>query len=239
MHTWNAAAFGRLEEIADAKDLPLKWRGYQEYCRYRAMGLRKKAMAAVQEFAVEARHWSNAEVREFCNWALNCYHRASNPAWLIPHPLMTALIQPVLLEWRQEEPMAFVPAKWLGILNRDWDLLKEATTLEGADGVAQQVLAEFALGDLDFMLHHLGEGLLLGTPGEADAAVKLARVEVAAVQDAGARRRMAKELEENAAMLEDYREFKAIPEDQRTDFPTWCTAKGRNYEFLNAYYYEE
>jgi hypothetical protein len=189
-------------------------------------------------FVELAQDWSLGERQAFLRWLLPRWRRASNPDWVVPFPLMDPFVKVELARWRRDAPEYQFPAGWLGVLGRDWDLLAVAAELEPRESWPRQELVGLMVGQLEYELHHIGEGLLLCSLEAARALASQIDSQMSELSP-DERGRLDEDLRLCVQTLDDFESWSAEPEASRGSFPEWCENVGRSREFVSAVYYSQ
>lgn len=162
MHFWRQDYFESLRElIADATKFP-EWSDYFEYCELLERGLRKKALAKLNNFVSSLLTTSFDERRRFVSWLYNRVWNTKHLNAFIPHPLDKRLAEPTLREWVERQPEAAEPHCWLGTVEH----LRRAVTLDPQSTIASRRFIRCILGKIDYATHELPAGYLGDDPLE-------------------------------------------------------------------------
>lgn len=234
-----------LTAAAEAERLP-SWAEYARYCRLREQGLRREALQSLDGFLRVAERWPFEARREFAVWisrALEARETAHDD--LTPHPLIARLLRPALLEWCEQEPLAVLPHRWLGMFfsryphakngESSHEHLRRAIELDPSEQPARIRLIHQELGHLEFAVHHLPE-YYIGDP-EDDLAftTEVARL-IDGVADPRAEVELRAELAAARKLVEDWIAFR---DEGGADFDEWCRVRGRAYEWQRHYFYPD
>lgn len=130
---------------------------FSRYCEYRGRGVRPLAMRALNTFLDVAVVWPFDERLSFARWALLESRRFLDENALLPQPLRTRLIEPVVREWRMASPDDAEPHMWLGLLRCDNPSLHldRAIELDPGCELARQTLIQWILNDIEYHQHEL------------------------------------------------------------------------------------
>jgi hypothetical protein len=233
LHYWNKAHFECLAELAVELASAPHLEGLAEYCKLRGLGLRKEAFSSLDRFLDEASALPEMERRNAVISLLEAHARAPNAHTLLTWPLMNALIIPTLEGWlkQQEAPAA---VHWLGVLQRDAALLRRAIELDQHDLPARRKLIDFALSEVEYATHHLGEGRFIGDTQEAISSLATARSLIATAPFGSKIDDLVVECEQLGSLISDWLSYSKGPDGT---FQEWCAARGRSYAFPKAFYY--
>jgi hypothetical protein len=77
--------------------------------------------------------------------------------------------------WHILDAVTTLPVRWLGMLNRDPELLTRALSGFPEDMAVRRILIDFALGGVGHATHHLDESFFLRSVDEATSALERAR----------------------------------------------------------------
>jgi hypothetical protein len=150
--------------------------------------------------------------------------------------LLNRFLRPTLQQWRDADPRANPPLRWLGILDHDGDLLREALAMRPEDTPVRKILIDFALGHVEYATHHLGESCFLGSVEEAIDSLRLAGKLIADAPDPAAFAWLAAEMDDYQRLIADWQDWSA---HKTGAFPDWCREQGRDYGFPAIFYYEK
>lgn len=231
MAFWNKEQFELLNAIAEDSSLPSDWSGYREYCGTRARGLRGPAFKQLNEFIADARRWPSADARTFVAWLM----ALPQSGWAVPHPLLEGIVKPVLREWKAEEPTCALPHLWLGLLERDAALLALAAELDPSDPTAAVQLADWELDRVEWVMHHLGESVLLCSLDEALESAEVAQAAADGLPECPQKQRLLAEVAGCRATLQAFGEYIEQPIGS---FPEWLESRGQAFEGPTTVYYE-
>lgn len=127
---------------------------FAAYCRLREQGLRKQALAHVEQLVASLADEAFPHRRAFVSWVLVQSLQGewdSDGLLLLPHPLRRRLIEPTLLDWTRWRPDAPEPHFWLGMLamghGSSW-VFPEAAAQHFRDALARDPSYEPALQKL-------------------------------------------------------------------------------------------
>jgi hypothetical protein len=179
------ASLDALVETRRAAGVEPRWRHYAEYCRLRALGLRREALQALDTFVADAANWSLAERVAFAKWVGRAADHESNSLCL-PHPLIHGLLAPAVAEQAELDPAdaeaQLLLAIW-GDPSGGWpvDRYLAAIGLDPANAMISRIFVRAVLEWTGYAQHELPHGYL-GDPG-ADA--ELLELAIASMQASG------------------------------------------------------
>lgn len=132
---------------------------FSRYCEYRARDVRPLAMKALNRFLDVAAIWPFEERLTFARWLLLLSRTFLNENALLPQPLRTRLIEPVVREWQTASPDNAEPHLWLGLLRCDDPSLHldRAIALDPGCELARQTLMQWILNNIEYHQHELPE----------------------------------------------------------------------------------
>jgi hypothetical protein len=237
---------------ADAAERRPAWAEYAHYCRNRERGLRRQALASLNQFISGAESWPFDQRREFAAWLSSLLE---TPGWerydLTPYPLVTRLLIPTLHQWLELDPTTPLPHRWLGMFfsNHAYhvvvaglgpmpqnaaEYLRRALELDANEQPARVRLARLLIGWLNYDAHHLPD-FYIGDPADDVATVQEAARLIEGISASSVREQMSAELQLIRQRLDDWIAFCS---ERGTDFAEWCRLRGRAYRWCRAYYYE-
>ncbi|ALM85992.1 hypothetical protein ASB57_26290 [Bordetella sp. N] len=235
MYYWNKDNFEGLLQIAQQLEADEHLKPLAAYCRFRELGLRRDAFLALERYLEETRSFDSSTARLATTQILEINARTQGVHHFLAQPLIKRFLLPTLEAWMREDTNACAPVRWLGMLNRDRELLARALSMCPDDVPVRTLLIDFAIGDVDHATHHLDESVFIGSLEYAAAALELARTLIADAPAAEAVARRSSELRYFDCLIEDWR---AYSEHALGSFPEWCAARGRNYNYPAKVYYE-
>ncbi|OWT81122.1 MULTISPECIES: hypothetical protein [unclassified Achromobacter] len=234
MYYWNKDNFEGLLQIAQQLEADEHLKPLAAYCRFREQGLRREAFRALDLYLEASRSFDSATARLAATQILEANALAPSVHHFLAQPLIKRFLLPTLQAWMQEDAGTNVPVRWLGILNRDRELLARALSLCPDDVPVRKQLIDFALGDVDFATHHLDESHFIGSVEVAAAALELARTLIANAPDPEMFARYSADARHLDCLLEDWRAYSKNPVGT---FPEWCAARGHDYNYPVKVYY--
>lgn len=234
MWYWNQDNFEGLDQIASHAAQDERLVEFAKYCRFRSQGLRRQSLGVLDAFVRKVLAWPEHEQWQFVDWLWRTQLRSPSVHQLIPHPLMTRVVLPVLHRWVSAEPNNATPYRWLGFATRDMSHFRNAVEIDGSDDIARTAIIEGIVGQIDYSCHHLPE-FFIGSPQEmleiADEAARL----VIGLRDAQTATRLDAELKHARQQVVDWLEFQGSGEH---DFDEWCARRGHKYERSVTYWYK-
>ncbi len=235
MYYWNQANFEGLVEVANALDGSPLTTQLGEYCRLREKGMRREAFRALDAFLTLANEWDVTTAREITQKILELNARTPHAHQFLSQPLITRFVKPTLENWLTEDHRSQIALRWLGILNRNCELLWKALALKPEDTPVRHLLANRLLDYVDFVTHHVGESVLCGDLEEAKTELANARSVVEAAPDPELFVRLLIDVKKFETLLQHWESYMASPSGT---FPEWCMQQGYSHRFGKAYYYQ-
>lgn len=235
MYYWNNDNFEGLLALAESLDAHSDLKPLASYCRYREQGLRREAFSALERFLVASSSFDSAAARRAAIEILEANSRSSKTHQFLTQPLTARFLVPTLKAWMEEDAVTTLPVRWLGMLNRDPELLTRALSGFPEDMPVRRMLIDFALGGVDYATHHLDESFFLGSVDEATSALERARRLIAEAPDPEALAYLTSEVQHFDRLIADW---KAYSENPTGGFPEWCAKLGRDYKYSAKVYYE-
>ncbi len=221
--------------LAGEADKVPAWKDYAQYCMLRERGLRKQAFLSLNSFLAESGRWSFDAKKTFVLWLISKMDTVEAADYgPYPQPVRARLFLPFFDEWLVREPQndeaRALYAQYLG----EPKYYRHALSINPCNQRARNALALACIADMEFAMHHLPH-YFIGDPHEMKAVAEEAREHIAAIDDRHRQEFLRKKLIGQEQLLEDWIEFDKEP---NTDFEQWCRAKGREYWWVRAYYYE-
>jgi hypothetical protein len=162
MHYWRKDNFDGLARIAGAFQSETDFSLFVKYLRLREKGLRKQALACLNQFVQLASGWDFEHRRDIVNRLMSLRHEWPSVMDLIPFPHYDGLVNPTLDEWTEREPQNPVPFRWRGRDDKD---LRHAIRLDPHEEIARINLANRLLARVDYAIHELPNGFgYIGQP---------------------------------------------------------------------------
>lgn len=94
---------------------------YANWLSAKGAGLKAEAKVALEAFLSGAENWSSSDKKNFIRWLDRARDGFDDQKAIVPHPVMTKLILPVLRDWIEADPGAAEPHLLLGRFH-DWKL---------------------------------------------------------------------------------------------------------------------
>lgn len=235
MHYWNKANFQGLLAVADSLEAYPELKPLANYCRYREQGLRRAAFAELEAFLAASRCFDSATARSAAVEVLEADMRTLGAHQFMTQPLIARFLVPTLKAWMEEDTEASLPVRWLGMLERDAELLNRALAACPEDMPVRKILIDFALGWVDHATHHLDESVFLGSPEEATLALERAKALIAQAPEPEALAYLNDEVRCFECLVADWEAYVQAPEGS---FTQWCCKRGRSYRMPVKVYYE-
>jgi hypothetical protein len=179
------ASLDALVETRRAAGVEPRWRHYAEYCRLRALGLRREALQALDTFVANAADWPLAERVAFAKWVGRAAdHERQSPC--LPHSLIHGLLAPAAAEQAALDP-ADAEARLLLAVFGDpsgaWpvDRYRAAIALDPANAMISRIFVRAVLQWTGYAQHELPHGYL----GDPDEDAELLELAIASMQASG------------------------------------------------------
>lgn len=227
MHYWNDDNFRGLTHLASELNKHANLQYLSEYCTLREKGLRKQALEKLDEFLHDSKQWDLTTKREMTVVILRFNSRTPEAHQFITHPLLRDLINPTLDDWREEDPNAIEPLRWIGLLRSDFDTLCLAIELKPSDISVRSKLINLLLDEVYFATHHLNESVLLSNVEDIRETLKEAAKWIKPVHDHSPFKELSQEVAFYKQLMDDWDLFN---ESSEQSFPLWCELNGKSYE---------
>lgn len=234
IHYWNRDNFEGLASLAEALRADPRLEELAAYCELREKGLRREAFARLEAFIDQIQSLQLAVQRQLALRILEAHWKTPSAHQFLTKPLRTRFVEPVLEEWRAADAEDAVPLRYLALLRRDHDLLEEALRVDPQDDHVRVTLAGLLIGLVDYQAHHLVEGVFLGNEAEALADFARAASLLAGATDPISVRALQQDLDELAALLRDWEEYRQTPDGT---FPDWCRTRGLHRRWWSIHDY--
>ena len=234
MWYWNQQNFEGLIAVADSIADQQQWTLFAQYCRLREQGLRPQALQAITELIAEASGWDYTARNRFADWIYSTSLRNPDVHQLIPTPLNIQLLIPTLQQWATSEPSNAIPERWLGFATGDHEHFSNALALDATDDLSRYRLVARDLGDVDHQCHHLPE-YFIGEIATAITTLNRAKALAADFSNPDIPPTLEDEFSELYSKVSDWQAFQTSGGES---FADWCTANGRDYRWVKAYYYK-
>jgi len=210
-----------------------------EYCVLREKGLRSKALARLDDFLSGAALWEIGLARRNVLIILQANERTPAARQFMTHPLLMRLIHPILDQWIDDDPSAFEPLRWSGLLRSDSNALRCALSLSLGDIPLRRRLIEKALDVVYYATHHLSESMLLLSIEETRAAIATARQWITSAPDISSFADLSAETDQYEQMVDDWVAYRQSPVGKLDVFPQWCQARRHTYSWPAVFYYKD
>jgi hypothetical protein len=211
-------------EIGDYEDL----RGLAAYYRLRESGLRKRALAALDEFLAGTASWTETQRRAAADRIMAVSNRHPLPH-VLPNPLLETIVVPALEQWMRDEPEAGAPRRWVGILRRDRTMLEDVLARDPDDHIARMALIEQMLSDVGHAAHQVAEGVFLGDVRDANVALDEAERQIALLSESVRRNDLQWWFNALFRLVGDWEEYQR--ERPAESFRTWCENIGFRHDW--------
>ena len=147
---WRKDSFEKLATLQERLNEHSELARYVEYLNCLKQGLRKKALGHLEPLIAALRKLDVSRQRELAS--ILCRETEVSPGHrLIPYPLQSEFITPVIRNWIESEPDAPEPRRWTGVL----DDLKIAVQLDPSCDHTRHRLIVQILGYVGFSTHEL------------------------------------------------------------------------------------
>jgi len=152
---WRRDSFEKLATLQERLGEHSELAHYVEYLNSLEQGLRRQALEHLEPLIGGLQQLDVARQRELAS--ILCRETEVSPGHkLIPHPLQTEFIAPVIRDWMESDPDAAEPRRWTG----DLDDLKRAVELDSSCDHTRWRLIMRILGHVGFSTHELPHGYL-------------------------------------------------------------------------------
>ncbi len=235
MNYWNSDNFEGLKTIGAQYSARKGYELFGQYCLQKEQGLKKQAIATVNQFVSHCKSLSLAEQRHIAEElsSLGFWHRETHQ--LLAYPLIM-LLKGVLTQWALDEPNNPIPHKWLGFIGEDISSYERALALEPTDEICLTQVALSHLNSVDFQTHHLSESVLLGDISRAKDSLASAQALIARLQTIESKSRLQNRYDYYQSMINCWEEYSTLVGVEQ--FPDWCAAKGEQFDFWSIIYYQ-
>lgn len=222
MHFWRAGFFKASADFADAIRGDDSLAKLVRYLDFRGRGLRRQAMAALDEFVVDARDWPTERQRAFADGVLSAIEGNPDLHDLKAEPLQRGFVTPVIRAWREAEPRNPVPWRW----GDDVDLIRRAVDLDPTDQIARRRLIRRLMGCVAHAAHELPAGYI-GDPTSDLADIAEVELLATGLRDPGLERGAADFVRMHRPVIDAYQLFRA--QGSPGAFREWAIAQGRPF----------
>ncbi|MCL1121281.1 hypothetical protein N7V09_14900 [Shewanella seohaensis] len=235
MNYWNSDNFEGLKAIGTQYSALKGYELFGQYCLQKEQGLKKQAIATVNQFVSHCKSLSLAEQRHIAEELSSLGFGHSETHQLLAYPLIV-LLKGVLTQWTLDEPNNPIPHKWLGFIAGDTDSYERALALEPSDEICLTQVALSHLNSVDFQTHHLSESVLLGDISRAKDSLASAQALITRLQTIERKSRLQNRHDYYLSMVNCWEEYSTLAGDE--PFPDWCAAKGEQFDFWSIVYYQ-
>lgn len=228
MLRWHHDAFEVWKETAIESASRPAWSSFTHWCSLREQGMRRQALQSLREFLSQAHGWSDEARREFADWIMRAvYRRGFVGACLLCHPLVEDLLKPTLRAWLSDEINDPTPCRWLGLLDDDIDMLREAIRRDPREQIARAECIQVFLGRVGYALHELSVGYI-GEPHQDLALLREAKELVTGILLSDLQVLWHAEIKTLDELVRAYMEYRET--SSRKSFRRWAEAHGRPFE---------
>jgi hypothetical protein len=234
MWSWNQDCFEGLREIGAAYANRPDFEHFSNYCLQKEKGLKKVANAESQKFIEQLSALPLSRQREVVVELAELREFKPRVHSLINHHIQV-FMEKTLAVWVKEEPKCLEAVRFYAFFGGGQEALKVALSIDPDDQISLVRLSYWMLDDVDFMVHHLDEGVFLGD--EKSARVKLIRVAnmIERVEHKETQSYLLVEHRSYSSMLRVWEEYKFS--NSMKPFPEWASAKGFDFRFPAKFYY--
>ena len=223
-------------KVGEEALLNAEWQEYGEYCINREKGLRKKAFIHLDNFLKSTLSWDFAKKKSFVKWLCDKMDTISSADYgPYPTPLSKKLLGPVFDEWIEKEPDNAEAYALKAQYTADFDSYLDAIKIDSNNQRARIALARECVSAIWYSTHHLPE-YFIGEEQKMIGKMSEAKEHIAYLHEGPLKDDVIKDLQLEAQLLRDWMQFKS---EGANNFDQWCTNKGRRYEWIKAYYYDE
>jgi hypothetical protein len=231
---WGRDKFQSLKKIADSLRSDSRLVRLAEYCDSREKGKRAEAFKALDEFLRIAGTWEEKVRQEMVSHILSTYYTFPSAHQFLAYPLVEKLIKPVLNQWKEEQPNAVEPIRWLGLLDDDPPALELALNRKPSDDLVRGTLVQHYLRHVDFATHHLVESIFLGNVQETLGDLESAKRLLQSAPNLEPFTSLSARLNKLQSLVDDWMTYKKSPQGT---FPEWCEKRNRHYGWSSIVYY--
>lgn len=235
MNYWNSDNFEGLKAIGTQYSARKGYELFGQYCLQKEQGLKKQAIATLNQFVSHCKSLSLADQRHIAEELSSLGFRHRETHQLLAYPLIV-LLKDVLTQWMLDEPNNPIPHKWLGFIAGDTDFYERALVLEPTDEICLTQVALSHLNSVDFQTHHLSESVLLGDISRAKDSLASAQALIVGLQTIERKSRLQNRHDYYQSMINCWEEYSTLAGDE--PFPDWCAAKGEQFYFWSIIYYQ-
>ena len=204
---WRRDSFEKLATLQERLREHPELAQYIEYLNSLERGLRRQAMERIAPLIASLRELDVGRQRELAS--ILCREtEVSSGHKLIPHPLRTEFIAPVIRDWMESDPDAAEPRRWTG----DLDDLKRAVELDLSCDRTRWRLIMSILGYVGFTTHELPHGYLGDVETDEDLLI-LAGREAQRLIDDETRAKCLDLIREEQSEIDAYKQTRHNPKD--------------------------
>ncbi len=236
MKYWNQDNFEGLNKIGEKYSSIAGYEDFARYCLLKEKGLRKEANKSIENFILSTERKNEQEQRKIAEALSKLSYNNRNVHQLIPHQLQQFLMT-VLKKWAEADPNYAIPYRWLGFIGNDVQSYIKALEIEPSDEISLTAVINFHLDSVDYQTHHLSESLFIGKIGEAKESLDKAEELLKRIGSIELKEVFIKEYQYYRNLIKSWEEYKKA--GYNIGFPEWVEARGENYRFNKAYYYEK
>lgn len=222
MFYWNQDYFEGLEEIGNAYSQRVGFELFGQYCLKKTAGLKKEANRLSQAFVANTVKKATIEQREITVHLCELNYSHPKVHSLINHHI-AEFIQNTLFQWSESEPSSIVSHRWEALYGRYDRLivaLESALTIDPDDQIALVRKCNSIIHDLEFMTHHLNQGVLLGEVTEANYLLRELRPFASRVSNSEQKERINREMSYFTKLFELWSIYNAQSIEQ--NFVEWA-----------------
>ncbi|WP_131857467.1 hypothetical protein [Bosea sp. BK604] len=234
MYHSNRRNFEGLDALAEELRAHPRLRLLGDYCGLRSRGLRRQALAALEQFLKLASEFDGPEARAAAVDILELHDRTKEAHQFLAQPLRARFLFPVLETWMEDEPGSITPLRWLGFLKHSDHLLARALAMAPDDLPVRRRLVERTLHHINYATHHLDENFFIGSVDETVEDLKSLGTYIEGAPDPVLFAAAAGELRYFEALVADWIAFSR---EGAGSFPAWCAERKRKYRFAAKYDY--
>jgi len=234
MWSWNQDYFEGLREVGAEYAIRPDFESFSDYCLLKEKGLKKAANAESVKFVGHISKLSLKRRREIVAELAELFCYKASVHSLINHPIQM-FMKDTLKDWVEGEPNCLAANRFYAFFGGGQKALEAALAIDPDDQISLVRLSYWMLDDVDFMVHHLDEGLFLGE--EKSARVKLIRVAnmIEKVDHKDTQGYLMGEHRSYTSMLKIWEEYKKVSREK--PFPEWAAKKGFDFRFPAKFYY--
>ena len=236
MWYWNQNYFEGLREVAETYAHRPNFKLFSKYCRLKEEGHKKAANAEsvkfvmhTSELPLEQRREIAAELAE-----LGCLRPSIHS--LINHPI-EQFVRDTLKKWVADEPDSLLANRFYAFHGGGQEFLEIALRIKPDDQISLVRLSYWMIDDVDYMVHHLDEGVFLGEEHDAKAMLTRVAKMIEKVQHETTRDNLLEEHRSNTNKVNLWSDYKQAGTSK--SFPNWASEKGFDFHFPQKFYYQK